>query len=279
MNDDDKKDDMSREAQETGEQKSRMELHVARGRIVGLTAELAAKKPCVDDRRENDEGIAIPGGDVGILASICAALDAIEAEPGAAQLSVSFEQIKEVLREASGGKLSCHCDDHNKAVHLGCGHIMLMCENPEAYGLTGRFGKAFVAYVKNELEQNGDAAKDEYSGPHAAQGVIIVKDTDLSRVQLAGKYEAIGAQAFIFHATAAEQLQKKAALAVLSVIGQSVSASSFIIRVQQQAEKQYGLTFWGNKAEIKGLATGLPQYVATPNGDKVEIEPLAASQN
>lgn len=214
MNDDDKKDDMSREQ----EQRIRREEMSPEKILATVTAHLGRlenryfeedygnallrqeEHKCGDGRDDRVERFGMFGGTLGLMASGIANLDRVEAS--GQPLLTNPEDIIQAMVEKFGG-ISCHTDSHKHGVHSGCRHVARLIKNPDAYGLTGRFGKALVRFLKeiNEREADSRVHSITYAGDHKEIAVVQIVNGDGYRLRVRGFDRNTGIQVFVWHKT------------------------------------------------------------------------------
>lgn len=214
MSDDDKKDDMSREQERT----LRREDMSPEAILGAVTAHLGrtnnrhfesddkqallsqSEHKCGDGRDDRLERFGIFGGTLGLMASGIANLDRVEAF--GQQFEADPDEVIQAMVKKLGG-ISCHTDSHKHGVHSGCGHVARLIKNPGKYGLTGRYGKAFVRFLKrmNEGPDNPDVHSVSYTGDHKEIAVVQVINGTGSRLRVRGFDQQTGVQVFVWHET------------------------------------------------------------------------------
>lgn len=214
MSDDDKKDDMSREQERTLRRED-MSPEAILGAVtahLGRTenrhfepddeqALLSQKEhKCGDGRDDRLERFGMFGGTLGLMASGVANLDRLETEGQPLPLE-DEDQVIEDMVDMLGG-VSCHTA-HHKGVHRECGHVYRLANNPEKYGLVGRFGKAFVRFLKQIDEPGADSRVHSvsYSGGHNEIAVVKIVNGDGHRLRVRGFDKETGIQVFVWHET------------------------------------------------------------------------------
>lgn len=163
---------------------------------------------CGDGRSNRLEAFGMFGGSLGLMAAEIANLARVD---GRDQLipAVSPDLVIRKMVDKLGG-ISCHTDGaHGPGLHSGCGHVARMITDPAKYGLTGRFGDAFIKFLK-ELNQgqHPEIKVDSASYPqkHDEIAVVQVVNSEDQRLRVRAFDAETGIQVFVFHKTEVERV-------------------------------------------------------------------------
>ena len=251
----------------------------------------ASPESCVDGRGR-ESIIGTPGGNAG---EFILALTAAE-ESGGQQMSLN--KIDEALNRYLGktGKFYMHTDDHalqkaglaedevrrgsvdekrkqellealSNPANGGCGHLRLMAQNPDEYGVRPELVAEAMRAIYRALWNGKDIDFVVLEGGHNEGAVvnIMVDEEDVTaETPIPTVSPSIGnAQMFVNHPQATEFMRREMANYVADVTGLELDLETFNKQIEQIGKKQLAAT-------IGHLAEGLPVYVAHFKAGKLD---------
>lgn len=259
-------------------------------------AELLQDSPesCVDGR--GHEGIVgMPGGNAGEFVLALAALEQ------ACGRRLPLEKMDEMLDKyiKKIGKFYFHTDDHtlhdagltaaqaekgpaqsfewgellkkfSDPKGIGCGHLRLMIQNPEQYGVRSELVQSIIKSIYRSLWTSQDIEFVVLEGGHNEGAVVnveiddeeIMNDTEIPAISPTVK----GVQMFVNHPQAAEFMRKKISESIVAITGADCDQEKFGKVIRELGNRQLSAT-------VGHLAKGLPVYtVVFKGGELVEIK-------
>lgn len=199
---------------------------------------------CVDGRDHDHNAAAIPGADAGKIIEAVAALRDLQIPVDGA---LRGKLIDAVIQSVGGAeRFRFHTDTHAEGTGRGCGHLRLASQNPADYHLSSDDMPA--VFERLEALKGGEVVLE---GDHAEGAVIVL--TDKSKGML---HEALGTQAFVYHAAWDEERLARLAdiIAEIPEVKESNKSSKEIYEMLLSvASLQRNFT-------LGQLAKGLPMY-------------------
>jgi hypothetical protein len=158
--------------------------------------------------------------------------------------------------------------------HLGCGHIRLMLENPDQYGIRPEIVEALIEAFFEDMWENGESALDDYvvlPGDHAEKLVLVVNVENPEELTADSLVPAVRPlnpentqddvedEFFIYHPQVVAAILRLVADIMIEDDGDEIipginkeNIKEFIIKIQALGEKQLGATL-GHLAEGKEI--------------------------
>lgn len=249
---------------------------------------------CVDGR--SDKGVVgVPGGNAG---EFLLSLASIERSTGE---HIDVQRIPDIFKKyvEEFGSFYMHTDEHAahsmevtpdalqrpgadrallldklcKAEHMGCGHLKLMAQNAEIYGVRPELIQAFVRAFYEELwSGNPQLQLEVLMGEHKEKAVLQIEiaedtinaDTEIPTVAP----QHAGVQTFVYHPQVAEYMRREHAKKIAGVTGIPVDEAKYMDAIFELAPRQLAFT-------LEQLAKGLPVVRGKFNNDgQVAVEKI-----
>ncbi len=208
---------------------------------------------CVDDRNEEADCLAGPGGPLGLKYAVVGGLQMYEQKHGVS--GITFDRLTRAVEGALGG-MTFHSDtkamrEGKSRISAGCGHCDGAIEMADQYGLE-HFVHLLEAHV-DELKKRGVRPK-VLDGSHNAEAVFVVDKADNGQltITLPGTSKD-GRQAFICHLEDWLDVVSRLSSEVAKCADVNINAERLCKYIVAAAKRQLGVT-------LKRLANGLPVY-------------------
>jgi hypothetical protein len=187
---------------------------------------------------------------------------ALGADPAFADVGPT--QVERLLQDP-GDKAEALLPHLLQPAHIGCGHLRLILEHPEEYGVRPDLARAVLSTVFRRLWSGADIDYVVLEGGHA-EGAVVKVHIDkpkhpYTRIPMVTPFDGT-TQFFVAHPEATVWMRQQMALFLceeLPMLG-CVDAASFAFEVNGLASVQL-------RATLAYLANGLPVYDALVDDD------------
>lgn len=186
--------------------------------------------------------------------------------------AVSGDELGTLLRTPPGSAQAALLDTVADPAHIGCGHLRLTVENPEAYGVRPELVRAVLqAYFRRLWAGDPRLEFVVLEGTHAESAVLQVETQSAvhaySQVPLVSP--RVGdTEVFVVHPQVSAFIREQNAAFLLeevpSLMSAGVGQASFLDALQRLARTQIGET-------IQALAPDLPVFVVEVHGTPVSV--------
>lgn len=261
------------------------------------------EESCVDGRQEKGL-IGTPGGNAGEFILFLATIEKCGQEIDESQLDSILERYFEKF-----GKFYIHTDKHaleraevsedelksppsekrkeelletlTDTVNMGCGHLKLMIENAEEYGVRSELARKAIKSILRAYWETDNVDFEVLEGDHKEGAVVnvlveiegeITNNTEIPTISP----NVGGAQMFVNHPQVSEFLRKledEELEYIMGVEGEAIDHDRFQEKIKELANQQLNST-------VKRLAKGLPVYsIFFKNGKLDRIEQVGSVEN